>query len=134
MQDLINSIVRFSAAVTMFSLQQVQNTFELAVDSEGAIKKFRESVDAVTNAINSQLDESKRPAVNSMSNLGTDMVGRTWDGMNVSAFDPREVIQTTGDIVRRTTDSLSGWMKKAGSEKASAGEPQPAAEALAGKK
>lgn len=133
MQDLINSFVRFSAAMTLFGLQQLQNTMELAVDSQSAIKKFREALDTVSNAVTTQLDEGKKPTVDSMSKLGTDLVDRTWDALNVTALDPREIIQTTGDLMRKTTDSFTDWMKKpTGAEKSSSGEPRPAAEALSG--
>jgi hypothetical protein len=134
MQELINSMVRFSAAMTLFSLQQLQNTVELAVDSQAALKKFREALDSVSNAVSAQLGDALKPTADSVSKFGTDLVDRTWDAMNVSAFDPREVIQTTGDLVRKTTDSLADMMKKTTEPaKSSSGEPQPAAEALSGR-
>ena len=58
MQDLINSIVRFSAAMTLFSMQQMQNAVGAAADSQAALTKFKEALDSVTSAITSQLDEA----------------------------------------------------------------------------
>jgi len=127
MQEMINSMMRFSAAMTMFGMQQIQNAAELAVDSQSAIKKFRENLDAVTDALIAQLDESSKPALKSMTNLGSDLVDRTMTAVNVSALDPRELVHTTEDLMRKTTDSLADMMKK---KSASNGDPQPAAEAL----
>jgi len=133
MQDLINSIVRFSAAMTLFSMQQMQNAIGAAADSQVALTKFRDALDSITGAITSQLDANKKPTLDSMAHLGTDIVDRTWDTMNVAAMDPRQVLQTTGDIMKKTSDSLAGMMKKAAADVPStpAGEPQSAASALA---
>jgi hypothetical protein len=134
MQDLINSIVRFSAAMTLFSMQQMQNAIGAAADSQVALTKFRDALDSITGAITSQLDENKKPTLDSMAHLGTDIVDRTWETMNVSAMDPRQVLQTTGDLMKKTSESLAGMMKKPASDAAPAppaGEPQPAASALA---
>ena len=135
MQDLINSIVRFSAAMTLFSMQQMQNAIGAAADSQVALTKFRDALDSITNAITTQLDENKKPTLDSMAHLGTDIVDRTWDTMNVSAMDPRQVLQTTGDLMKKTSESLAGMMKKTGTDAVAtpppAGEPQAAASALA---
>ena len=131
MQDLINSIVRFSAAMTLFSMQQMQNAVGAAADSQVALTKFKDALDSITGAITSQLDENKKPTLDSMSHLGSDIVDRTWDTMNVSAMDPRQILQTTGDLMKKTSESLAGMMKKAGNETPeAAGEPQPASSVL----
>jgi hypothetical protein len=129
MQDLINSVVRFSAAMTLFGMQQMQNAVGAAADTQAALNKFQKALDSITDAITRQLDEAKKPTLESMAHLGTEMVDRTWDSMNVSAFDPQQVLQTTGDLMRKTSDSLAGLMRRSGDGKA--GEPRAAAEALA---
>ena len=132
-QDLMNSMVRFSAAVTLFSWQQLYNAMTAVTDSEAAMNKFQAAMDSVTDALKSQLDETNKPAMDSVSKLGTDMVDRTWEGFNVSALDPQKMMDTTADLMRKTTDSLTDWMKKSEGEsgKESSGEPKPAAEVLA---
>jgi len=127
MQEMMNSMMRFSAAITLFGMQQLQNAAELAIDSQAALKKFRENLDAVTNALIAQLDDSSKPALDSMTNLGSDLVDRTMTAVNVSALDPRELVHTTEDLMRKTTDSLADMIKK---RPPTAGEPQSAAEAL----
>jgi hypothetical protein len=132
MQDLINSIVRFSAAMTLFSMQQMQNAIGAATDSQVALTRFRDALDSITAAITTQLDENKKPTLDSMSHLGTDIVDRTWDTMNVAAMDPRQVLETTGDLMKKTSESITAMMKKsAAAPVASVSEPQSAASALA---
>jgi hypothetical protein len=130
MQDLINSIVRFSAAMTLFSMQQMQNAVGAAADTQLALGRFRDALDAITAAVTSQLDENKKPTLDSMSHLGNDIVGRTWDTMNIGAMDPRQVLQTTGDLMKKTSDSLAGMMKKPEAAPLSA-EPKAASSAMA---
>ena len=131
MQDLINSMVKFSAAMTLFGMQQIQNAVGAAVDTQSALGRFRDALDSVTNAITSQLDDSKKPTLSSMSNLGSDLVNRTWEGMNMNALDPRQVLESTGDLMRKTTDSLTDLVKKTSPGSArNSGEPQAAAQAL----
>ncbi|MBK9166274.1 MAG: hypothetical protein IPM24_02285 [Bryobacterales bacterium] len=132
-QDLMASMMRFSAAMTLFGMQQMQNAVGAAADSQAALTKFREALDSVTNAVSSQMDDSKKATLDSMSKVQNDMVDRTFDAMNVQAFSPTEMMHTGTDLMRRTTDSLAEMVKKATATAApeSSGEPKPAAEALA---
>jgi hypothetical protein len=77
------------------------------------------------------MNESKKQTVDSMTNLSADVVGRTLDTLNVSNLNPRELVQSTSDMVRKTTDSLSNMMKSDTERKTSAGTPQAVGEVLA---
>ena len=79
MQELVESVVRFSTAMSLFGLQQIQNVVDLASDSQAARKKVQASLDAITSALSTQLDENKRPAIDSASNL----VEKTYDAFDV---------------------------------------------------
>jgi hypothetical protein len=129
MQDVINSMVRFSGAVTLFSLQQFQNAISAVADSENGLEKVRKALDSASKALTSHIDESQKTALNSITNLSSDLVSRTFDTFKVSALDPRQVLETTGDIVRRTSETIDDVVKKSDSKKSSS-EPRPAAEAL----
>ena len=132
MNDLVASMMKFSTAMTLFSMQQLQNAVTAAADTQSAMTKFREALDAMTGAVTTQMDDSKKATLDSMSKVQKDLMDRTMDAMNVQAFDPREIMQTTGDMMRKTTDAMSDMLKKATSagEKLAAGEPQAAVEAL----
>jgi hypothetical protein len=117
MQELINSFVRLSAAMSIYSMQQMQSAVQ-TIDPLDSVNKLKKMIDSMTDALTSQIDESKKQAVDNISNLGADMVGRTFDTLHVSGLNP-------GDMVRKTTDSLTSFINKVG-DKVSDGTPQAA--------
>ncbi|HWF07690.1 MAG TPA: hypothetical protein VG297_04450 [Bryobacteraceae bacterium] len=129
MQDLINSFVRLSAAMSVYSLQQMQSAVG-TVDPKDSIEKLKKMIDSMTEALTAQIDESKKQTVESISNLGSGVVERTFD--TVSNLNPRDIVQNTSDVVRKTTDSIAGMIKSDKSDdKKSASTPQAAGEVLA---
>jgi hypothetical protein len=124
MQELINSIVRLSAAATMYGMQQVQTTVG-GFDTKDSIDNLRSVIDGVTATLTAKLDENKKSTVDSISNAGSEVVGRTWTVLNVDAMKPKEVANTASDFVRRTSDAFSSIIKT------DANEPAPAETALA---
>ncbi len=128
MQDLINSFVKLSAAMTVYSMQQVQTAVG-TVDPRESVGKLKQMIDSMTDALTAQIDESKKPALDSMSSIGKDVVGKTFETINMAAVSPREIVQHTGEIVKKTTDSLASLIRT--EEKKSSGEPQAAEAALA---
>jgi hypothetical protein len=128
MQDLINAFVRLSAAMTVYSMQHMQSAVE-SVDPRESVSKLKQMIDSMTEALTAQIDESKKPAMDNMTNFGRDMVDKTFDTINKAALSPKDIVQQTGDIVKKTTDSLASLIRA--EEKKSSGEPQPAEAALA---
>ena len=132
MQELINSFVRLSAAMSVYSMQQMQSAVE-TIDPKDSVTKLKKMIDSMTDALTSQIDESKKKTVDSISNLGADVVDRTFNTLSVSGLNPRDLVDTTNDMVRKTTDSLANIIKseKGEDKKASAGTPQAAEVVLA---
>ncbi|MEX2264137.1 MAG: hypothetical protein WD696_19445 [Bryobacteraceae bacterium] len=137
MQELITSIMRFTTAVTLFGMQQVQNAVGIAADTTGAINRFRAELDKLSDAVEQHIDDSKKATLDSMLRAQVDLVDRGFTAMNMQVLDPREMVQTTTDLMRKTTDSLVDMMKKTADGAQTSGgsaEPQKASEALAGGK
>jgi hypothetical protein len=109
-QELINSLVRLSAAATVYTIQQLQTAAE-TVDPKDSMERLRQIIDSMTNALTAQLDPSKKPTVDSISALGSDVVGKTFDTLNVSVPTPADLLQSTNDVIRKTTDSMAQMMK-----------------------
>jgi predicted transcriptional regulator len=109
-QELINSFVRLSAAMSVYSLQQMQSAVE-SIDPKDSVAKLKKMIDSMTDALTAQIDENKKQTVDSISNLGSDVVGKTFDTLNVSGLNARDLVQTTNDVVRKTTDSLASMIK-----------------------
>jgi hypothetical protein len=131
-QELINSFVRLSAAMSVYSMQQMQSAVE-TIDPKDSVTKLKKMIDSMTDALTSQIDESKKKTVDSISNLGADVVDRTFNTLSVSGLNARDLVDTTNDMVRKTTDSLAHMIKseKGEDKKASAGTPQAAEVVLA---
>src|ERR1700732_5205107 len=136
LRDLTSSMIRFTNAVTLFSMQQMQNAIGAVTDSQAVINRFCSALDAISNTLSTQIDASKKSTLDSMSKTGTEMVDRTMDAMNVQALNPREIMDTTTDVMRKTSESMADVVRRAtgASHAESAGEPESAADALGGRK
>ena len=137
LRELTSSMIRFTNAVTLFSMQQMQNALGAVTDSQAVINRFCSALDAISNTLSTQIDASKKSTLDSMTRTGSEMVDRTMDAMNVQALNPREIMDTTADVMRKTTDSMADIVRKATSPAShghAAGEPESAADALGGKK
>src|SRR5438128_6602537 len=137
LRDLTSSMIRFTNPVTLFSMQQIQNALGAVTDSQEVINRFCGALDAISNTLSTQIDSSKKSTLDSMTRTGSEMVDRTMDAMNVPALNPREMLDTTADVMRKTTDSMADIVRRAtgpASQTAAAGEPEAAADALGGRK
>jgi hypothetical protein len=136
MQELLNSMVRLSAAMTVFGMQEVQSAVG-TVDPKVSVDKLREMIDAMANAVSSKIEESKRPTLDSFNTLGKNVVDRTVgrtldtlnDTLNVESLAPKDIVKSTSDAVKSTSDWLVDIIKPV--SKTSASEPKVAEEALA---
>jgi hypothetical protein len=136
LRELTSSMIRFTNAVTLFSMQQMQNAVGAVTDSQAVINRFCGALDAISNTLSTQIDASKKSTLESMTKTSDEMMDRTMDAMNVSALSPKEIIDTTTDVMRKTTDSMADIVRRATSSAANgvAAEPESAAEALGGHK
>src|SRR5258708_18198380 len=112
LRELTSSMIRFTNAVTLFSMQQMQNALSAVTDSQAVINRFCSALDAISNTLSTQIDASKKSTLDSMTRTGSEMVDRTMDAINVQALDPREIMDTTADVMRKTTDSVADIVRK----------------------
>lgn len=134
LRELTSSMIRFTNAVTLFSMQQMQNALGAVTDSQAVINRFCGALDAISNTLSTQIDATKKSTLDSMTRTGAEMVDRTMDAMNVQALNPREVMDTTADIMRKTSDSMADMVRRTSNAVQSAAEPESASEALGGRK
>jgi len=78
MQETLNSLVRLSAAITVFGVQQVQTAVGSA-NTKDSVDKMRDVIDGMAAAVSAQIDQSKLPTLDSISNLGRGVVKTTSD-------------------------------------------------------
>jgi hypothetical protein len=128
MQDLLVSMVRFSAAVTLYGLEQIQTTVNAAQGGQDfgkAMDRIGSTLDSLTNSIVERLSSSRKDAVGSVTDMTRDVISRSWD--TVTTADPREMMKAATDLVQRSTETVTGWMGK-GTPEPQPAEPQPAGE------
>ena len=97
MEELMISMVRFSAALTAFGFEQVRNALAGPRESLKSMDQLQGAMDSATQSLTSQIDEREKTAMNSVVSVGSDLVAKT-----VGA------VETTGKIVQKTTDTLTG--------------------------
>jgi hypothetical protein len=115
MQDLIVSMMRFSAALTLFGLEQIQNSLNVVEGEEDLSKtmeRFEKTIDSLTDALVNKIDDKKKDTLKSVTRMSEDVVGRTMDGMTM--MDPREVFRAN-DLIQKTADTTADWVSKAAS-------------------
>src|SRR5438552_18782489 len=111
LRELTSSMIRFTNAVTLFSMQQMQNALGAVTDSQAVINRFCSALDAISNTLSTQIDASKKSTLDSMTRTGTEMADRTMDAMNVQAVNPKEVMDTTAAPVRKTSGSMGDMVR-----------------------
>ena len=104
MRELITSMMRFSGAVAMFSLEQVQNAVSAPADTQRALARLCDTLNGMSKSLVSKLDEPKKAAFESMSRSQTEILDRTAYAVNLDAAE---------DLMRRTSESLSGVLRRA---------------------
>src|SRR2546423_14895344 len=127
LRELTSSMIRFTNAVTLFSMQQMQNALGAVTDSQAVINRFCGALDAISNTLSTQVDASKKSTLDSMTRTGSEMVDRTMDAMNVQALNPRDILDNTADVMRKTTDSMADIVRRAtgpATQSPPAGEPE----------
>jgi hypothetical protein len=116
MQDLIVSMMRFSAALTLFGMEQIQNSLNVVEGEEDlskTLERFEKAVDSLTDVLVDRIDDKKKETLKSVTKMSEDVVGKTADGVNV--MDPREIFRATNDLIQKTTEATSDWISKAAS-------------------
>lgn len=131
MEKLIVSMMRFSTAITLFGMEQLENAMNTVSGGEDiskSIDRFRQTLDSFTNAVVKEIDPKKRETLNSVTSMSEEAVHRTFEGMTV--IDPREVLRTTSELVKKTSDSVADLVtKSAESVEGTLENPEPEAAA-----
>src|SRR5262249_47861642 len=73
LREMTASMLRFTNAVTLFSMQQVQNALGAMTDSQAAINQFCDTLDSLSNALSNRIDDSKKSTLNRMTKTGADI-------------------------------------------------------------
>ena len=129
MQNLIVSMVRFSAAVTLYGYEQLQST--LSMSQKGAdlfrnVDQLEDVLNSMSDSLVEKLDPAAQDTLRSFTGVAREAMAGSVSSLGL--MDPRAVLRTVGDLVQKSADAVSGLAGR--SEDAAPAEPVPAAEAL----
>jgi hypothetical protein len=103
MRELISSMMRFSGAVTLFSIEQAQNVAAAPADTRAALAKLRQTLDEMSESLAAKLDDPKKAALESMSDAQAKVLEGAFDAVNLDA---------AGEFLQKTSESLSGAVSR----------------------
>jgi conjugal transfer/entry exclusion protein len=135
MTNLIVSMLRFSAAITLYSVEQLEqsmNVVEGGKELGKTVDGFGKTLDSLTDVLMKDMDQKKKETLESVSRASHDMVSRTMDGMDM--MDPRQVMKASSELLQKTSDVTAKWVSKAAEavEKATEGSKSGPAPQAAG--
>lgn len=112
MEKLIVSMMRFSTAVTLLGMEQLESAMRVGSgeDLSKAMERFRATLDSFTDTVSKELDHKKQTTLKSVTNMSEEAVHRAVEGMSV--VDPRELLRSTSDLMRKTSDSVADLVTK----------------------
>jgi hypothetical protein len=122
-------MMRLSAALTLYSLEQFQSSVSLTQEGQNPLKvldKFEEALNSLTEALVVQIGEGKQTALASVTDMAHDLVSTSFDGVNI--IDPRQILRATDDILRVSSETVADWMDRTSSVDGE--EPKAAADIL----
>jgi hypothetical protein len=114
MTNLIVSMLRFSAAMTLYGVEQLEhsmNVVEGGSELGKTIEGFEKTLDSLTNVLMKAMDEKKKETLQSASKAFEDVTHRTMEGLDL--MDPRQVLKASSDLLQKTSDVTAKWVSKA---------------------
>jgi hypothetical protein len=121
LRELTFQMIRFTNAVTLFSMQQMQNALGAVNDSQGVIKGFSDALKDISDTLATKIDASKSSALKSMTRTENELVDRVENVIHLPAMD--ELVDITAKVTRRVADSLTDLMTPP-TNSSSAAEPE----------
>lgn len=116
MSNLIASMARFSTAMTLFGVDQLEKTMNVVgggAELTKTVEEFETTLNSLTSVLTEKMDDKKKDTLHSVTKMAEETVSRTIDSMEV--VDPREVLKATTDLLQKTSDVTAGWVSRAAS-------------------
>ena len=116
MSNLIASMARFSTAMTLFGVDQLEKTMNVVgggAELAKTVEEFESTLNSLTSVLTEKMDDKKKDTLHSVTKMAEETVSRTLDSMEV--VDPREVLKATTDLLQKTSDVTAGWVSRAAS-------------------
>jgi hypothetical protein len=117
MREMMFSMMRFSSAVTLFGLEQVQNAMSAPADTKVALVKMCGTLESMSGVLESKLDSSKKAALDSLSKAQLDILESTSNAVNLDAVN----MDAATDFMKKTSETFAGMMAGSANAKTAGG-------------
>lgn len=114
MTNLIVSMLRLSAAMTLYSVEQMEKSLDVVeggTELGKTIEGFEKTLNSLTDVLMREMDPKKQETLESVSKASEEMVNRSMEGLEM--MDPRQVMKASGDLLQKTSDVTAKWVSKA---------------------
>jgi hypothetical protein len=121
MSNLIASMARFSAAMTLFGVEQLEKSLKVAGNGEDlsrAVDDFEKTLNSLTDLLTREIDDKKQETLESVTKVTEDTVKRTMGSME--AINPREMLKASTDLLQKAAAAVE---KATGTAKSESAEP-----------
>ena len=88
-QDLLVSSIRLSTGLTLYGIAQFQKVFDAAAGKTGlpgAAEKLGSTLEVLANSLESNMDETKREALRSVSRVSAKAIGKAFESLSPAAI------------------------------------------------
>ena len=108
MQKAIVSMVRFSSAFTLYGVEKLQATLSPRErqDFSSAVEEVGVTLDSLTESLNKRVDDTDQGALRSATRIVGQVVEQSWESL--SLLDPRRAVRVATNLIRTSSQVLSG--------------------------
>jgi hypothetical protein len=88
-QDLLVAGIRLSTGLTLYGIAQFQKVFDAAAGGQGlpgAAQKLGSTLEVLSNSLESNMDETKREALRSVSRVSAKAIGKVFEALSPEAI------------------------------------------------
>jgi len=107
MSNLIASMARFSTAMTLFGVEQLEKTLKVAGNGDDfsrTVDDFEKTLNSLTDLLSRNIDDKKQETLQSVAKVTEDTVKRTMGGME--AMNPREMLKASTDLLQKAASAV----------------------------
>jgi hypothetical protein len=127
MGNLLVSLVRFSAAMTLYGFEQIQSTMNVTRGGQNfsnIVDKLGLTIDSMTDVLANEVDQKKQDTLKSVGDTMQEVVSKSFSGTNI--LDPRQVFRATNALFRKAADVVTNKQARTTGDS----QPKPAAEVM----
>jgi len=114
MSNLIVSMARFSTALALFGVEQLEKTMNIpggGQDVSKSVDELETTLNSLTDVLAGKMDKKKKDTLHSVTKMTEETISRTVDSMEM--MDPREMLKASTDFLQKTSDVTATRASKA---------------------